>query len=758
MRRRLVFESLEDRRLLSVAPAATTAGVVPSDYEQYMLELINLARSDPAAEASRDVVTLDEGLPAGTISADAKQPLAFNPCLITSAESHSKWMLDTDTFSYAGSGGSSPGDRMAAAGYTFSGPWGWGENIAWRGSTVVPDVRTTVAQIEKNLFVDSTVEGRGHRIDLMNPSFREVGVGICSGDFSIYKAVMVTQDFAYTGGNAFLTGVVFNDSLVQENSFYTPGEGIGGVTITATRQIDQIVFTTTTWSSGGYSLAVPEGTYTVTASGAGLGRTYSHQQVTIGEQNVKVDFAMSEVLPSLSIANVSLPEGNNGANAAAFAVTLSGMHDEPVTVRFATTDGTATTNSDYQATSGTLTWQPGDAPTQTINVMITGDTVAEFDETFFANLSDATGARLARSQATGTILNDDFLSSGAVGEKVAPKNGQLESNDKLVMTWIASNVEQIVSQRVTVDGKAMTSVGGPYGGRYYTCSIGAWPVGGHTYAINATNMQGVISTITGTFTVVAPILPSIVSIVAAEFSAPKNGKLESGERLRITWAASSSNGIASQSVTVDGRVAGTIAGPFKGLYYSCTIGAYAAGNHTYRIKSTDSKGDSSAVTGSFVVVNPPPPTICGVAIGEAVVPKNGRLEAREKLRITWIATSPRGIASHTVTVDGRTIGSIGGPYGGLYYSCAIGVYSAGQHAYVIKATDSKGLRSTTSGTFTVAAASASSTSRMAARRAQLLAAVMLDLDAIDSDGTSMESWVAALPASHIRRNVSDGRD
>jgi hypothetical protein len=742
--RRLVYEALEDRRLLSVMPLAAATGAVPSNYDQYILELINRARSDPAAEAARDGVALNEGLPAGAISTASKQPLAFNPDLIQSAQLHSQWMLDTDTFSHSGSGGSSPGDRMANAGYNFTSGWGWGENIAWQGTTGVPNVYTTLAQVQKNLFVDSGVEGRGHRTDLMNPDFREVGVGVRTGSFSGYNAVMVTQDFAYSGDSVFLTGVVYNDSLVQANDFYTPGEGLGAVTISATRQSDQAVFTTTTWASGGYSLALPQGTYSVTAFGTALGRTLRRDQVAIGDQNVKVDFTLSEKLPLLSITDVAQAEVNAGTKTFAFAVTLSGTHDDAVTVNYATADGTATAGSDYVATSGALTWASGVASTQMVNVTVCGDTNAEPDETFFVKLSGVTGVSVVKSQGVGTIRSDDFVSSVAVGEAASPKNGTLEANDKLVITWAASSTGGIASQTVTVDGKAIKPIGGPYSGRYYSCALGTCAAGDHSYTISATDSRGVVSTASGSFTVVATILPAVASVVVAEAAAPKNGKLEASDKLKITWAASSSNRIASQSMTVDGKLITPIAGPFSGLYYSCTIGSYAAGAHTYRIKSTDAKGASSTASGTFTVVAPPPPTISSVVVAEAGTVRNGMLDPNEKLKITWLASSARGIASQTVTIDGRKITPINGPYSGIYYSCAVGAYSVGQHTYTIKATDSKGLSSTTSGTFTVAAALAA-----ADQRGDALRAVMQEMGPLlgRGDTSTDELTEAILPVT-----------
>jgi uncharacterized protein YkwD len=283
------MEALEARTLLS--------GLTPSNYEQYMVQLVNFARSDPAAYATSLGVTLNEGLPAGTITANPKQPLAINTALVQSAANHSQWMLDTDTFSHTGAGGSNPGSRMAAAGYVFTGNWTWGENIAWSGSTPsVPNVATTTKQLEQNLFTDLDVVGRGHRINLMNDDFREVGVGIRTGTFEGYNAVMITQDFAASGYNVFLTGAVYDDSLVQRNSFYNPGEGLGGITITATSGINS--YQTTTWSSGGYRLALPAGTWHVVAHGGTFSGTAACD-VTLSSSNVEADFLSG--LPSASV-------------------------------------------------------------------------------------------------------------------------------------------------------------------------------------------------------------------------------------------------------------------------------------------------------------------------------------------------------------------------------------------------------------------------------------------------------------------------
>lgn len=251
-----------------------------SAYEQYMLELINRARANPAAEAARLGIDLNAGLPAGTISAAAKQPLAFNAALADAAEDHSAWMLNTDTFSHTGSGGSAPGARMKAAGYQFTGSWSWGENIAISSGSGMAIATATVDRQENGLF-----NSAGHRENLLGAGFREVGIGITSGDYHGAAAVTTTQDFARSGSLPFLTGVAFADR--DGDRFYDPGEGLGGISVDA-RSSTGAVTHTTTWEAGGYQMALPAGSYTLTFSGGGLEQPVV-RQATLGSLNVKVD-------------------------------------------------------------------------------------------------------------------------------------------------------------------------------------------------------------------------------------------------------------------------------------------------------------------------------------------------------------------------------------------------------------------------------------------------------------------------------------
>ena len=243
---------------------------------------------------------------------------------------------------------------------------------------------------------------------------------------------------------------------------------------------------------------------------------------------------------------------------------------------------------------------------------------------------------------------------------------------------------------------------------YYSSQIGIRIAGTHTYKITVTDANGNTSSYAGTFAVVAAAGPSISSVVVAEAAGPRNGIFQSDEPLVVTWAATSPLRIVSQTLTIDGTLIAPIAGPYSGMFYSCPIGTWAAGSHRYVITSTDSQGNESSVNGTFSVVQAPvvAPTIADVVVAEASTPKNGILDSSDSLLITWAATSPNHVAAVSLQVDGSMIAPIGGPYGGRFYLAQIGKYGVGSHNYKITATDSKGVSSSTSGTFVVVAPAA----------------------------------------------------
>jgi serralysin len=278
---------------LGLAASAAKPDNGPTAQEQYVLTLVNRARSDPGAEAKRLGIDLNEGLAAGTIKNTPKQPLAFNPRLAEAARRHSQWMIQNSKFAHEGEGGSTPTQRIKAAGYTLKAPYGTGENIGFSGqSDELTSARAAADELYQGLFIDADIPHRGHRVTMLGPDYRETGLGLRSGMFKSdgtnFHSWLFTQDFAYTTDEAFLTGVVFSDS-VKADGLYTPGEGRGGVVITATRQGSSAKATTITWDSGGYTLQLAPGVYHITAD-AGKAGTLEGGSVTVRKQNVEIDF------------------------------------------------------------------------------------------------------------------------------------------------------------------------------------------------------------------------------------------------------------------------------------------------------------------------------------------------------------------------------------------------------------------------------------------------------------------------------------
>jgi hypothetical protein len=108
------------------------------------------------------------------------------------------------------------------------------------------------------------------------------------------------------------------------------------------------------------------------------------------------------------ISGVAKKEGKAGTTTTfSFPITLSATALSPVTVTYATANGTAIAPGDYVAKSGTLTFPTGTSAA-TINVTVIGDKVKEANETFYVKISNpSANAYLGDTQATGTIQNDD---------------------------------------------------------------------------------------------------------------------------------------------------------------------------------------------------------------------------------------------------------------------------------------------------------------------------------------------------------------
>jgi uncharacterized protein YkwD len=255
---RLLLEHLETRCVLS--------GVQPTAQEQLLLEELNDIRANPAAYGA------SIGLPAIESVAPAP-PLAFNSSLIAAAQGHSQDMNANNYFGHYDLAGHDPGWRETQAGYAWT---DYGESIAGGYGTD--------AQALQALLVDSGVPDLGHRLHLlaMNNSDESVGIGIVQNGTGSYSDYYTIDTGNTSDTRAFLTGVVFNDA--QGTGKYAIGEGLAGVTISVAG-----VGSVVDYNTGGYSIQLSPGIYTVTASGGQLAAPIT-QVVTIGTTNVRLNF------------------------------------------------------------------------------------------------------------------------------------------------------------------------------------------------------------------------------------------------------------------------------------------------------------------------------------------------------------------------------------------------------------------------------------------------------------------------------------
>jgi YD repeat-containing protein len=122
-------------------------------------------------------------------------------------------------------------------------------------------------------------------------------------------------------------------------------------------------------------------------------------------QSVSIVNIQGAIIPTVqfSAANSS---GSEATTPASIAVTLSAVSGQTVTVNYATANGTATGGSDYMATSGTLTFNPG-VTSQTISVPIINDTAIEGNEAFTVTLSGPVNATLGATATHTYTINDD---------------------------------------------------------------------------------------------------------------------------------------------------------------------------------------------------------------------------------------------------------------------------------------------------------------------------------------------------------------
>src|SRR5690349_20801001 len=165
--------------------------------------------------------------------------------------------------------------------------------------------------------------------------------------------------------------------------------------------------------------------------------------------------AVAAQQPSITVHDVVVVEGNSGTTQAMFSVTLSAASSQTVSCSFATANGTATAGSDYVATSGTLTFAPGEVEKPVV-VLVNGDTVDEAQETFFLDISNVQNATVNTSRGTGFIIDDDGPTISVNDVSVTEGNSGTKAAT-FTLTLSAPSVEPIAIRVITTPGTATAS-------------------------------------------------------------------------------------------------------------------------------------------------------------------------------------------------------------------------------------------------------------------------------------------------------------
>ncbi|TDC58840.1 hypothetical protein E1258_20165 [Micromonospora sp. KC207] len=137
----------------SIAPATPRAAAAPgvSAQAREVVNLVNAERAKAGCGA-----------------------LKINDKLMAAAQAHSQDQADNRKMSHDGSDGSDVGDRLGRVGYAWR---AYGENVAWNQQTPAA-------------VMDAWMNSPGHRANILNCSFTEIGVGIASSNGPYW-----TQDF-----------------------------------------------------------------------------------------------------------------------------------------------------------------------------------------------------------------------------------------------------------------------------------------------------------------------------------------------------------------------------------------------------------------------------------------------------------------------------------------------------------------------------------------------------------------------------------
>lgn len=162
--------------------------------------------------------------------------------------------------------------------------------------------------------------------------------------------------------------------------------------------------------------------------------------------------AGAQTTPTFTISDATVVEGNSGTTNATFTVTKIGVNTSPITIQYATADGSATVaDGDYEAQSGGLTFATEDT-TKPITIAVNGDTKFEPTEIFFVNLSGS--ANFTNPTGNGTITNDDNQPTISISDVTQAEGTGANSDFNFTVTLSNPSYQTVTVDYSTADGTA----------------------------------------------------------------------------------------------------------------------------------------------------------------------------------------------------------------------------------------------------------------------------------------------------------------
>jgi Calx-beta domain-containing protein len=165
--------------------------------------------------------------------------------------------------------------------------------------------------------------------------------------------------------------------------------------------------------------------------------------------------SLAAPLPSISINDVTVSEGNAGTVTVTFTITQDSRGKS--SIRFSTAQGTASSPADFLSRTGRLRFAGGHRRNK-VAITVVGDTLDESNETFFLRLTDPVGATIGDGEGEGTITDDDAPPSvSSVATASVPEGNSGDSPFASIdVTLSAASGRQVSVDYGTIDGSALS--------------------------------------------------------------------------------------------------------------------------------------------------------------------------------------------------------------------------------------------------------------------------------------------------------------